>query len=428
MDLSLLFQKLMKLEVTGFCFDSRSVQEGEVFFALRGEKVDGHDFIHEAVKRGAKAIVAERWVNELGVEIIVVDDALKVLQGLARAKIALYQPMIIGITGSVGKTTTKEFLYQILSPYYLVTKPIKSYNSQITLPISILNFPLEAQIYILEMGMNHKGGMDRLVEIAKPDIALLTNVSTSHMWDFSSLDEIGTEKQKIFTVSAKYKLMNIQAMPYVKVNGVFTYGPLGSKADFEYVTEGSNVQIFHEGRKSPFVNLPFSYPHFIENAVGAFLIARELGLGWEFIAEAAKNLIAEDHRCQIVEKRGIIFFDDAYNASESSFKAAYDVCPKPSKSKKRISIVGSIGEQGIHSLEAHLNVAKYALNRCDLMLCFGEETRPIVDHFKEHQRPVYYFENKQELLNILRSQAEEGDVVLVKGSNSLRMWEIIDQI
>jgi UDP-N-acetylmuramoyl-tripeptide--D-alanyl-D-alanine ligase len=428
MDFSLLFQKLMKLNVTGFSFDSRCVKEGEVFFALRGEKVDGHDFVVEAVQRGAKAILVDRFIEIEGVEVIVVEDVLKALQGLAQTKIALYQPKIVGITGSVGKTTTKEFLYQILSPYFSVVKPMKSYNSQITLPISILNFPLDAKIYILEMGMNQKGELDRLIEIARPDFSLLTNVSASHIGHFSSLEEIGIEKQKIFSSDADYKLMNIQAIPYVKVDGVLTYGPLGSNADFEYGIEGSDVHIVHQERKSPSVTLPFSYPHFIENVVAAFLIARKLGLGWEFIAEAAKSLVTENHRCQIVEKNGIIFFDDAYNASESSFKAAYDVCPKPSKAKKRISIVGSIGELGIHSLEAHLNVAKYALSRCDLMLCFGKETRPIVDHFKKNQRPVYYFENKQELLNILRSQAEEGDVVLVKGANSLRMWEIIEQI
>ncbi len=428
MDIPILFDKLEKLDAKGFSFDTRNLGQGEIFCALKGEKVDGHDFIDEAIKKGAKALLVDREGIKAPVPVFQVENVLLTLQALAKYKIELHKPKIIGITGSVGKTTTKEFIYTLLSPYFLVVKPIRSYNSQVTLPITVLNFSKEAKIYVLEMGMNAKGEMDRLVDIAKPDIALLTNISHSHIGYFNSLQEIGNEKQKIFTAKAHYKLIHIQTTPYVNIENVKTYGPIGSGADFEYVHEDSKVQIYHKDLKSPWIKVPFSYPHFVQNVVAAFLVAREMGIGWDHIQQAAHHLSSEQHRCQLIQKKGITFFDDSYNASESSFKAAYDSCPIPSPNKKSISIVGSIKEQGYYTDEAHLNVAKYALGKCDMMLCFGEETKPIVSFFNNHQKPVYYFENKQDLLEVLRQNADEGDVVLVKGANSLKLWEIIEQL
>jgi UDP-N-acetylmuramoyl-tripeptide--D-alanyl-D-alanine ligase len=315
----------------------------------------------------------------------------------------------------------------MLFPFVSIVKPMGSFNSQITLPITILNFPEDASIYLLEMGISQIGEMDNLVDIATPNVGIITNISNSHVEYFGSTRAIAEEKGKILTPSTKLKLVHISTKPYFLDKDVTTYGLKGSNADVEYEVQGNEVRIVIEEEVTDWISLPFSFPHFMQNAVAAIIVARYLGLSMHQIQRQANSLQSYQHRCQIIHKKGMVFFDDCYNASETSFKAAIESLPKPKPNGKTIAIIGSVKEQGSFSVSTHQNIGRYAIGSIDEVICKGEETFPVVDLFKKNNKPAYYSDNKEDILTRLKTIAKEGDVILVKGSKSHELWEIIEQ-
>ncbi|MBI5273626.1 MAG: UDP-N-acetylmuramoyl-tripeptide--D-alanyl-D-alanine ligase [Chlamydiales bacterium] len=432
-DIKYFFEKIKKLNPVGYSFDSRLVKPNEVFFAIRGEKVDGNDYAMEAIHKGAlAAFVDKKEISDEKKNIFYVENVTLFLQQMAKYKIAKVKPTIIGITGSVGKTTTKEFIYQLLSPFISIVKPVGSFNSQITLPITILNFPESSSFYLLEMGVSQVGEMDKLINIAPPDIGVITNISHSHVEYFGSKEAIAREKTKILLPSTKLKLVHISVKEYLDQGDCTTYGLKGSSADntsvdIEYEVKDNQVRLFIEEEVTDWITLPFTFAHFIQNAVAAIIIARYLGLSFKQIEQQALLLQSYHHRCKIINKKEIIFFDDCYNASEVSFKAAIDSLPKPAPGHQTIAIIGSVKEQGSFAFTAHQQIGNYALAKIDTVFCKGEETLPIVEMFKKNNKPAYYFEDKQDILAKLKAIAQPGDVVLVKGSKSHQLWEIIEQ-
>lgn len=414
--------ELKKGRFTGYAVDSRTVKPGNLFFALQGERVDGHNYLSNAFDNGARAAVVrdgfqgESW----GLDLVRVKDPLMTLHALAHEKIETSTARIVAITGSVGKTTTKNFLEVITKSRFKVMATPGNQNSQIGLPLAILNdLTGEEEIVILEMGMSEKGNISRLVDIAPPDISVVTRIDLAHAGNFDSVEEIAMAKGEIFK------------NPHTGV-GIL---PLGCPGHEELLKSGACYKKefsldSEEGQrllKDP--RVPFSQRHVCHDLLAALEAAECLGIKYEEAAEVFDQLRLPEKRLTTIIKNGVTFIDDSYNACEVSVKAAIDSMPAPkSPDSRKVAVLGEMHELGKFSQTCHAEVGKYAIDRVDVMFCLGEMCQPMVNCWKEAQRPVEFYVDREKLAKDLKTYLQPGDVVLVKGSNSMQMGEIINQV
>jgi len=392
--------------------DSREVKSGSLFFSLIGEKVDGHTFLEEVAKMGAVgAVVSESYSGpDYGLKLIPVRDVRVALQDLARTVYQEKPPFLVGVTGSAGKTTTKEFIATLLAEKFPVGKNKGSMNSQVGLPLTLLNWKGEEEVLVLEMGMSHAGEMERLVEIAPPDLGVLTNISYQHSEFFPDLESIARAKCALF------------ASPKMK-SGIFNL----ETEEFEAVRELDIPKTWfhlsdthaHYTLKNLGVSPPFEESHFQENFLAAVAVARYFDLSWEEIAQGAQKLKAYDHRFQKIEKKGILFIDDSYNASPLSVKAALANLPR---GKRRIGLLGAMRELGAEEERSHKEVGECAAEVLDHFICIGKEWKGV------EGRRVEHFDTKEEATVRLKALIREGDVVLIKGANSFKLWTILEEV
>lgn len=414
--------------IRGFAVDSRRVEPGFLFFALRGEKVDGHSFLESAQKAGAiAAVVSKEYRGTVaGLELIAVEDVHKALRSLASFKVASSSMRCIAVTGSVGKTTTKEFIYELLSGWCKVYKTPGNANSQIGLPLSLLNLQEEPEVFVAEMGMSQKGEIAALVSLLPPEIAVVTKVALCHAAFFpGGLAEIAEAKAEILTSSRLKKAflqVDTAAFAPFQNKGLF-YGTTAGKA--RLVQKGAQFAILVEEEEIAEIALPFTASHLAENFLAAALVAKELGMAWEEIAQKAKTLTPYKGRFETVEKEGVLYINDAYNASPASMKAALENLPKPAPHGKVIAALGDMRELGSFSCQAHEEIGKVAASCVDELLCLGEETLALIEAFKGSGRKAKHFLDLALLKEELFQRARPGDVVLIKASNSLKMWSIL---
>lgn len=396
------------LPISVFAIDSREVEKGGLFFALKGEKVDGHDFLAEVAARGAfAAVVSKEYVGpDFGLVLFFVDDVVEALQEIAKRALQERKTKVIAITGSLGKTTTKEFLYQLLCQKFRVGKTIGNRNSQRTLPLAILNAMGDEEFIILEMSMTEKGHIRKLVQMAPPTIVVLTPIVACHAKYFQSLEAIAEAKAEIFTEKAEFAVIHEKS------------------ARFDAVIHGCTCEHVIYPRELLFKS-PFKETHLTENVSAAAFVGEYLGLTPGEMEVASKRMKPFEHRFEKKQCRGITFVDDAYNANATSMIAALMNLPKPKKGGKTVAVLGSMGDLGKYSFVSHTEVAKEALGRVDLLYCIGEEAKPMVDVFEKHQKPVRFFTSYDDLKQALHQVAVEGDVVLVKGSNFHKLWNVI---
>ncbi|QVL58246.1 MAG: UDP-N-acetylmuramoyl-tripeptide--D-alanyl-D-alanine ligase [Simkaniaceae bacterium] len=393
--------------MTHAAFDSRKVKNGSLFFALTGEKVDGHQFLEEVAKKGAVAsIVSKEYQgSDFGMDLIPVSDVRRALQDLAHEVFKGKNPLVIGVTGTVGKTTAKEFIAGILSEKFRVAKNPGSMNSQVGLPLTILNWEGEDEILVLEMGMSEKGELSRLIEIAPPEIGVLTKLSLAHSAFFNDLDGIAEAKCELFkSKKIKQAFLNQDTAEFKAVQNIDA-----PKTWFEKCT----------------LKAPFSEPQLLENLGAAVSIARYLGMTEEEILKGIQKLKPFKHRGEKVEKRGVLFIDDSYNASPVASKAAFISMPE---GKKRFAVFGAMKELGAFEEESHREVGECALPIIDELLCIGKECLPMVDLFKQKGKRAELFESKEKAAEHLKEVMDVGDVVLIKGSNSFKLWTILEGI
>jgi UDP-N-acetylmuramoyl-tripeptide--D-alanyl-D-alanine ligase len=407
---------------TGYAVDSRMVQGNNLFFALEGERVDGHDYLSDASKRGARVgVVNERYEGEdYGLDLIRVDDPLLTLQALAHGRLEAMNARVVGITGSVGKTTTKNFLEVIASSRYRVMATPGNQNSQIGLPLAILNhLNGDEEVVILEMGMSESGNISRLVDIAPPDISLVTRIDLVHAGNFDSIEQIAMSKGEIF----KHPHTGIGVLPS-GCEGFDTLLKSGSCYKKEFSLDSEEGKRLLEDPR-----VPFSQKHICYNLLAALTVANCLGIKYEDAAAVFHQLRLPEKRLTTIIKNGVTFIDDSYNACEVSVKAAIDSMPKPElPDSRKVAVFGEMRELGKFSQSCHEEVAKYAIDRVDVMFCLGERCQPMVSCWKEAQRPVEFYVDREQLARDLKTYLQPGDVVLVKGSHAMEMGEIIDQV
>ena len=369
--------------------DSRLISKGDTFFALPGEKVDGHTFLEEVSRKGAiNAYVKETYSGpDFGLKLIKAKDPLLALQQLAREKIEAFKGKVVAVTGSIGKTTTKEFIAQLLATKYKVAHTKKSQNTKITLPLTILNdLQGDEDFIVLEMGMTHPGDIGKLVSIAPPHVAVLTEVTLVHSVNFSTSDEIYHNKCEIFSSPRTQFKINFRDL-----------GPSPLRSHLI----GEHTQ---------------------KNLAGAIAACIACGMSDEEITTAVPRLKLPEKRLELVEKKGVTFLNDSYNACWLSMKGAIDAFTHL-KHTRKVAVFGDMKEQGSWSKEMHQNVIDYSHEQLEKLYLLGPEWSLVTLPSK-----AKHYLDKKELFLELKKDLSEGDAILVKGSNSHQLWTIVEEL
>lgn len=424
------------IDVKGYCVDSRRVKPGEIFFALSGEKVDGHHFLYDAKQRGAIAAVVSEKYSHLFPEdflLICVEDPLEALQNLAKFSLSLSNSRIVAITGSVGKTTTKEFIFTLLSGSYTVAVSPGNYNSQIGLPLTILNHTSgQEDVIVLEMGMTNSGQISKLISIAPPEVALITSVELVHACNFNSIEQIARSKAEIFeSIHTKLGIMDYAIPNFAEISQAtscpkVSFSLIASQADYSRNSQSTDLYSKLENKKIDVSSFTVSGKHNQHNLLAAIAVARYFNIDWNIIQQRLAHLKLPERRLQYLECEGIVFINDSYNAAEPSVKAALESMPQPTSTGRKIAVLGSMMELGSFSHDCHLRVGEHALSCVDEFYCFGEECQPIVECWQKASKPTCLFSDFLELVEFLKKHLQVSDVVLLKGSSSKQMWKILD--
>jgi UDP-N-acetylmuramoyl-tripeptide--D-alanyl-D-alanine ligase len=424
--------KVEEKDITGFCFDSREVKKGELFFALKGAHFDAHGFLKEVASRGAAAAVVDAsYLGEnFGLILLKVPDVVEALHKLAKTMQALRKQRIVAVTGSVGKTTTKEFIATLLSRKYTVSKTPGNSNSQVALPTAILNADGKEEFFIVEMAMSAAGHIQKLVEIAPPEIAVVTKIGHANIEYFvDGFDGIAAAKAEILShPKTTYAVLNRQVLAYGAFQKEYTSKKIIFAVDPEqgdYVLEeGWHIK---EGETSSSgFRLPFKATHLCENFIAAASVARILGLSWEEIISGAHHLKTIDKRFEKIEKNGFVIINDCYNASPESMEAALSNLPTPSFGGKTIAVFGEMVDLGGYSEQSHRDIAEFASKKVDHVLCYGKGCLPMLDVFNKEGKPAEFFRDLKQLKEMLFEISKPGDVILIKGSRSNKLWQILE--
>ena len=334
----------------------------------------------------------------------------KALQSLAKDVFSENSSLVIGVTGTVGKTTTKEFLATLLSEKFRVMKTLKSQNSQVGLPLTLLNWEGQEEICVLEMGMSQKGELSKLVDVAPPHLGILTKVTLAHSAFFEGLEEIAEAKCELFSSREiergffNQSTRSFSAVQRLKIPKTW-FG----------IDEG-DVTLKN-------LSFPMTERHFQENFLAAASVALHLGMTPDAIEAGAKKLKPFDHRFEKVKKKGALFIDDSYNASPEAMKAALSSLPK---GRKVVGFLGTMKELGKFEEVSHKEVGQHAQGLLDHLICIGEESLPMAEAFQAGGKPAEHFKDKNEATARLKEVVQEGDVVLIKGSSSLKLWTAIE--
>lgn len=409
-----------------FSIDSRDIEKNTLFFALQGNRVQGTAFLREVFQKGAIAAVVPKTYQgaSYGLHLFFVENVTLALQKLAQEKMrSISRAHIIAITGSIGKTTSKEYLFALLHKRFSVFHTPKNYNSQVGLPLSLLNAPFDCQIYIVEMGMSEKGNIQQLVQIVPPTIAWITQISHSHFSNFSSLEEIAREKAKLFSSPrVQYRIIN-QDISHYNCMQPLDKNTIICGRDIKLLPQGNNFQILYYQEISHSFSLQTCGKHLLDNWVGAVAIAKLLGLSFQDIFASINTLPLVPHRFQKKSYGGITFIDDSYNANADSTIAALHNLPKTSG--RKIFVFADMHELGSYTAKAHERVASAALSLTDACFCLGEASKVITDQFISHGKPGYHFTDRGLMFDSVIKYIKKGDLALVKGANQYKLWEMI---
>ncbi len=419
--------------------DSRQAGRGDFFVALRGERHDGQEFVVDAVERGARGLLVHEPVGvPPGVTAFVVPDTLLALQRLAAGRRDRCRTKVIGITGSVGKTTTKEIAATVLGGKYRVLKSEANYNNEIGLPLTLLKLTNRHQRAVLEMGMYALGEIRTLCEIARPEIGVVTNVGPVHLERLGSMEAIAAAKAELLESLPPHGFAVLNADdPFVRSMADRTrarplfYGlaqAAGVRAtDIESRgLEGVSFRLHYEGRRVP-VETKLPGRHIVSNALAAAAVGLADGMSLEEVgaalAEADVQVRIRTHR----GRNGATLIDDTYNASPASVTAALDLLAEiPGR---RIAVLGDMAELGAASHEGHLTVGGRAAETADIIHAIGEEAQLIAQAARDAgHRAVRQWSNKAEAAEALLADLRRDDVVLLKASRAMAFETLVEAL
>ena len=431
----------LKEVATGYSIDSRTIQPGELFFAVKGERLDGHDFVHQALERGAvSAVVRKDFLSRFPVKtcLLAVDDTLVALQTLATAVRRLWGKPLIGVTGSAGKTTTKEAIAHVLASRYRVLKSEGNFNNHFGLPLMLLKLQPEQEMAVIEMGMSHAGEIAALAKIAHPEIGVVTVVAPVHLEYFNSIADIAR---------AKYEL--IEALPaggtavlnaddeYVSQFGrdfkgkIVLYGiqrPADVRADHVEAqgTEGSAFDIVGNGERAR-AFLPLLGSHNISNALAAVAVALDRGISLSAIVSALATLKPADKRGQVVQMGNVRVINDCYNSNPKALAAMVDAL-RSTPAKRRIVVAGEMLELGPAGEEMHRSAGVHiAGGNVDALVGVRGLARPMVEAALAKGMRAEFVDTPEEAAEWLARETRDGDVVLLKASRGVKLEKALEK-
>lgn len=437
----------------GACFkgistDSRTVGEGELFIALKGTRFDGHRFAREALEKKAAGVMIEggrkdevRWNGYRSKAVILVEDTLRALGDLARARRRKFGTPLVALTGSNGKTTTKEMIAACLEILFPVLKTKGNFNNLVGLPLTLLRLSERERVVVLEMGMNTPGEIRRLTEIAEPDVGLITNIEAVHLEGLGSVEKVKEEKGALFRLMKKNGaiLVNQDDPRVVDLAKDFS----GQKITYGILTpadvRGDEIRLERAGRTSfrlsfggeeTRIDLPLLGRHFVYNALAAVATATLFGVEIKAAKEALEGFKPLSMRMEICPlSGGKIVLNDAYNANPKSMELALETLVEMKGEGRAIAVLGDMYELGAYSEEAHQALGRaVARLPIDGLVALGREARRVVDSAVRHGfQPdrAWIVESHREAVSILRQILEKGDWVLVKGSRGMEMEKIV---
>jgi len=432
-----------ELKLSNFCTDTRKINVGDVYVGIVGETLDGNDFYKEAYDKGASCLILNKKpdIDLDGVTVLIVEDTLLCLQELAKYKRSLYDIPVIAVTGSVGKTSTKDIIYSVVSKKYKANKTIGNFNNHLGLPLTILSLNDDSEALVVEMGMNHFGEISLLSNIARPTIAVITNIGTAHIGNLGSREGILKAKLEILDgLVGNQVILNLDDDMLNRVVDELKnkYDVKGISIDSESTYRASNIdsEVFsskfdiNANIKDVVVNV--GGKAYIYNSLVAYAVGACLDISDCMIKEGILEFKLSSNRLEKkITKHGITLIDDTYNANYDSMKSSIELLGRV-KDKRRIAILGDMLELGEYSDKMHTDLGDVIIdNNVDVLITIGECSKLIskrANYLGMSNDNIYSFVSEKDSYSFLDDFLESNDIVLLKGSHGMHLVNIADYL
>ena len=419
--------------------DTRTIKKGDTFIGIKGEKFNGNELWEKAIELGAKIVIvegveiAEKDIQKYNdIAIILVEDTVKALGQIAKYKRSLYNIPVVAITGSVGKTSTKDIVANVVSQKYKTLKTEGNFNNHLGVPLTLLKLK-DHEAAVIEMGMNHEGEIRYLTNIVKPTISVITNIGTSHIGYLGSRENILKAKMEIVEGMEQKKLIinndNDLLHKFNKENKeikTITFG-IENQSDIMAKDIVLNEQTSEFMYKNEKIKIPVGGIHFVYNALCATAVGESLEIDKKQIKQGIENFKLTQKRMEIITlNNGAKIINDSYNASFESMKASLKYLAEQ-KGERKIAILGDMLELGEFSKKLHNDVGKEVTkNNIDLLICIGKEAKHIAEATDIEN--VKYYEKSEEALKFIKSVIKPKDIMLFKASNGMKFYEIVEKL
>ena len=425
--------------VTGVSTDTRTIEKGDLYVAIKGERFDGNDFIAQAVEKGAAAVLTDRaeGADGCGVPAVLVQESRAAQLALARYHRCRFPLRLCGVTGSVGKTSTKDMIYAVLSAGFNTLRTEGNFNNDIGLPKTLFRLRPEHKAAVIEMGMSDLGEISVLSKAACPDCAVITNIGYCHIENLKTQENILKAKLEILDGKRPDGALivcgddeHLKKLPK-RGRKLVLYG-VGDNCDVRaedigHLDDGERFTLVH-GDKRYEAAVPVSGAHHVLNALAAYCVGIEFGMSAEDIIPAFMNYEGSGLRQKTVQQDGVTYILDCYNASPTSMKSSLSVLGGAKAEGRKIAVLGDMLELGTVSAELHASVAQYVTENAQAAFLFGAEMGECAKVLSAKGFEVYHSTDKEFISAQLKAYIREGDVLLFKGSRGMRMEEIFEQI
>lgn len=429
--------------VSSVVIDSREANAGSLFVAIRGERLDGHDFLAEALKTGAGALVSRVPVAPPGRGLVRVDDTTAALQRLASEVRGLWPHTMVAVTGSAGKTTTKEMIAALVATERRTWKSWGNLNNQIGCPLCVANTPDGTEVVVAELGMSAKGEIAFLAQIVKPDIAVYTNVAPVHLEFFDSIEGIAEAKRELMeslspdgTVIVNADDPRVAAIGEAFGGRKVRYGVDAEDVDVHATSlesmglRGTRVVIEAEGSEHV-LEIPLAGRHNVENFLAAVATARVLGVSWDGVRRGTAEIRPASHRGVVIPWRGATLYDDTYNSNPSALRRAVELLVASPCDGRRIAVIGDMLELGRDERKFHFDAGHDLPRGVNVVVAVGERSRSLLLGARSAgfaADDLHHFGDALESVSFLRDSVRPGDLVLLKASRGIGLDRVIREL